>query len=202
MKYCKECGNKLDESSKFCDKCGKPINSEIKAIDSKETGESSKITPLTISTNKLIFLSVLSFGLYEIYWFYRQWKALKEIKDLKITAWARGLFAPLFAYPLFKQFFELARHETKKDYSSAGWLATGYFILNLLWKLEDPYWLISFTSILTLIPVQKAINEYWLSKHPNHKVSSDYKGFETAVLIIGGIFMILVIIGLFSGDQY
>src|SRR3989344_4845278 len=171
MMYCKECGNKLVESSKFCDKCGKQINSEIKVVETEENGDSSKITPLTISTNKLIFLSVLSFGLYEIYWFYRQWKALKEIKDLKITAWARGLFASLFAYPLFKQFFELARSETKKDYPSAGWLATGYFVLTLLWRLEDPYWLLSFTSILTLIPAQNAINEYWVSKHPKYKIS-------------------------------
>jgi|SRR3989344_2779784 len=200
--YCKECGNKLEGSSKFCDKCGKQINSDLTEAVVKDTNNSNKITPLTISVNKLIFLSVLTFGLYEIYWFYKQWKALKEIKDLNITAWARGLFAPLFSYSLFKQFFELAKHETKKNYTSAGWLATGYIILNLLWRLDNPYWLISFASILTLIPVQNAINEYWLSKHPKHKISSDYKGFETAILVIGGLFMIFVILGILSGEQY
>lgn len=197
--YCKECGNKIEAGSEFCDSCGKKVDSKSEELSIGKNDQNSKtISPLTISISKLVVLTILTFGIYEIYWFYKQWKCLKVIKNLNITVWARGLFTPLFAYPLFKQYFELAKQETQRNYPSAKWLAIGYFVLNLLWRSEKPYWLLGFTAVFTLIPVQKAINEYWVIRHPKHKIDSTYKGWETIILIIGGVFTLFLIMGLLA----
>ncbi len=197
--YCKECGHKTEAGSKFCDSCGKKIDSNSEELSiNKDDHDSKMIRPLTISISKLVVLTVLTFGIYEIYWFYKQWKSLNQIKNLNIRVWARGLFTPLFAYPLFKQYFALANQENHKKYPSAGWLAIGYFVLNILWRLEKPYWLLGFTAVVTLIPVQNAINEYWKIKHPKNEIDSSYKGWESVILIIGGVFTLFLIIGLLA----
>ncbi|MDP2396488.1 MAG: DUF4234 domain-containing protein [bacterium] len=53
----------------------------------------SKVIPIW----KFILLSVITFGIYELVWFYRNWKFLKSEQNLKITPLLRTIFASIFA---------------------------------------------------------------------------------------------------------
>ncbi|WP_428836194.1 zinc ribbon domain-containing protein [Staphylococcus pseudoxylosus] len=41
LKYCNNCGNKLQERQRFCDKCGKSVS-----VDNKVTNNNSRPQPL------------------------------------------------------------------------------------------------------------------------------------------------------------
>src|SRR5262245_22041834 len=54
-----------------------------------------------VGTAKLVVMSVATLGLYQIYWFYQQWK---RVRDGGEDVWPlpRAIFGVLFSYPLFK----------------------------------------------------------------------------------------------------
>ena len=63
------------------------------------------VTP--IST--LVLLSILTVGLYPIYWFYRHWSVQKRARRLPIWPAARGLFSIFFVHRLFLTIDRAAR---------------------------------------------------------------------------------------------
>lgn len=200
-KFCSKCGEKIEPDDTFCPKCGNKVSHSLSESESNKEDQSKKSKSpdgfYAISNTKLVMLSVLTFGLYEIYWFYKQWQFVKKAKDLKVTPWARGLFSPLFAYPLFKHIFELARDAGEKSSPSAGWLAVAYFILVSIGRSPDWGWIISFGSVLPLFPAQNRINLLWSKKHPDDTIKTTFSWKEVIAMIIGGILLLLVF---FSGS--
>jgi hypothetical protein len=61
-----------------------------------------------VSVVKLVVMSIVTFGLYEIYWFYKQWQARKE-SGQDVLPLPRAIFAVLFAHALFKEAEEIGR---------------------------------------------------------------------------------------------
>jgi transglutaminase-like putative cysteine protease len=54
-----------------------------------------------MSALKFIILSIGTMGLYEVYWTYRNWHAIKSKMNLDIMPIARGIFSYIWFYPLF-----------------------------------------------------------------------------------------------------
>ncbi|GAC21779.1 DUF3857 domain-containing transglutaminase family protein [Paraglaciecola arctica] len=50
---------------------------------------------------KFLILGVGTMGLYDIYWTYRNWHAVKSKNNTDIMPIARGIFSPIWFYPLF-----------------------------------------------------------------------------------------------------
>lgn len=206
--YCPECGKHNPEDSKFCQHCGAKYD-DYKAENAEQTHHKheSKEEPLTsktspfpyvISIQKLVVLSVVTFGLYEIYWFYKQWKSFKAERDLKVTPWARALFATLMSYSFFQEVQKAIKSVDKTRSLEAGGLAIAYFILVILYKLPEPYWWISLLSVLPLIPVQNTINDYWKKKYGDRVVPSGFGVWNWIWTVAGGLFLLLALYGTFG----
>lgn len=204
--YCKKCGKENPDGSKFCQHCGIKFEKNDATAENTQSSEHSyshKVFtvnnspfPYVISIPKLIVLSIATFGIYDIYWFYKQWKSFKIERDLKVTPWARALFAGIMSYSLFKEVSKAVRSVDKtRNGLEAGGLAIAYFILVSLWKLPEPYWWLSMLSVLPLIPVQNAINLYWQKKHNSKIVSSNFGAWNYIWSIIGGIIILLALYG-------
>lgn len=163
----------------------------------------------------LTLLSFLTLTIYNIYWFYRNWKHLKIHKSLDISPGWRtvGLFIPIvsvvFIYEQFKDVRDYAVQKGYKAYSSPGLLSSGYLFLNILSftlfseDLLDPVGVLAVSIIIyiliimLLIVVQKTLNEFWMNEQPGLKMRTNFSSGEIIVLIIGGIFWILFLIGTF-----
>lgn len=111
----------------------------------------------SVGLAKLALLTVCTFGFYQIYWFYQQWK--REVARTGEDLWVvpRAIFAPIFAYSLFRRVHQLAAEGQGAGFSP-GFLATAYIMINLAWRLPDPYWVAAFFAFLPLLPVQAAAN--------------------------------------------
>jgi len=78
-----------------------------------------------------------------------------------------------------------------------GVLTAGWILLNLTWKLPPPFSLVSLLSWVFLLPVQSYANRINLEAVPAHDVNSRFTIWNWIWIVVGGIFLLLAMIGLF-----
>ncbi|HEV3008209.1 MAG TPA: hypothetical protein VGX52_04165 [Burkholderiales bacterium] len=150
-----------------------------------------------VSGLKLAVMSIVTFGLYEIYWFYKNWKCVQRNTGDDVSAPLRAVFYPLISYPLFKRIRSHARSSGVESDFPAGVLAIAVFLVALLWRLPDPWWLVSFFGFLPLLPVQRAVNAVNRKLAPAADANTRFRGWNIFGLIAGGIVLALTVTGAF-----
>lgn len=150
-----------------------------------------------ISLNKFVFLSVISFGTYEIWWIYKSWKFFKQKDELDINPIARALFAIIFFNSLLNQILDYAQEKKYTGSYSPSFLFFGFLISNLLSRLPEPFWLISTLSFVFIIPPFKALN-FAKRKATEFTIveESKFNTRQIILIVIGTIFWGLVLLGL------
>ena len=84
---------------------------------------------LRISLSKLAFLSIITFGIYEYYWFYKNWAAVKKAEQSDISPFWRAVFAVVLSHSLFKKMLTSAKSKNYERSFSPILLALFYFII-------------------------------------------------------------------------
>lgn len=184
--YCTKCGKEITENAKFCQFCGAPP---------APTEQFSRILPIW----KFILLSVITFGIYELYWFYKTWKFLKERNNLDISPFWRAVFSPLFAGSNAEHVLKLANEKNYTEKYSPTVIGISYFVLSALSRLPVPYLLISYLTFLPMIPIVKAMNFYWQKEKPDLPLKN-FSYWQIILIIFGVILFILVLIGAFMPE--
>jgi hypothetical protein len=119
---------------------------------------------------------------------------------LNISPFWRTVFTFIFAYDLFRRIFILAEEKGYPKKHSPGWITITYIGIYFLWRLPDPFWLLYLLSFLPLIIIVKVLNYYWKKEQPDLVERTWFSGGEIAVLVIGGILLLLTVIGTFLPD--
>lgn len=150
-----------------------------------------------ITLNKFIFLSLISYGTYEIWWMYKAWKYYKQKEKSDIVPAARAIFALFFLNALFGKIQDSAREKGyEKTYSTVP-LFIGFFVVNALYRLPDPYSLLSLLSFVFLIPAFNALN---FEKRNSPEISvNEQTGFsnrQIGLILIGLVFWVLALYGM------
>lgn len=148
-----------------------------------------------VSPFKLVVMSFCTLGLYEIYWYYMNWGIIRRGERSEIVPIGRAIFAYFFCYSLFKRIKDTAESQRISRSLAAGPLAVGWIILNCLYRLPDPLWLVAFLGVFFLIPVQKTVNEINAITHPSHYPNRKFTGWNIAAVIFGGLVFVLAVIG-------
>lgn len=207
--FCSNCGTKIGESAQFCQNCGTKAG-KVGATKAKEnSGEKdSGIEYFAISPQRLALFSIITFGIYEIYWFYKNWQAVKKFEGQDISPFWRAVFAVFFCYSLFKKVLESAKNHAYRGSYSAGWLAAAYILLllggNGLSRVEtydigfNLVWLLVVSAaFIPLLPVQKAINFNNEKIKGATDIKKGFSGGEVALIVVGVIWTLLVLWGTF-----
>lgn len=199
-KFCSGCGEKLTVGAHFCTKCGNKISVSKSAVAVKASVSADKTTGDGFSREvpvwKFIMLSIITFGIYELFWFYGNWKFIKQERGLKVSPFWRSWFSPLFAGSLAGHLLDyLGEKKSPNDFSPVS-IGIFYFILSVLWKLPDPYWLISVFTFVPLLPLLTAMNSYW-QKEDEGLLLKKFSWWQIILVVLGCSFMTLVVIGTF-----
>lgn len=150
-----------------------------------------------VPLSKFIVMSTVTFGLYEVYWSYRNWLFIKEHRGLKIQPFWRAWFAVFFTYDLLKQIKTETRGRGYVADYSAGWLAAAYILaLIALPRLPQPYALLGVFSWVSLLPVLGAVNAA-NDAEGSAEANARYSGWDSAGIVVGGLWWALVILGAF-----
>lgn len=149
--------------------------------------------PLAI--HKLVVMSVSTLGLYNAFWFYRNWKRVRERTGQELSPFWRAFFAPLWAYSLFEEVDDEAlRRQIQSGWSSVV-LAIVFFVLSVTWRLPDPWALLSMFSFLPLIPVQNTINQ--MAERRGVRPNAQFGVWHVAVMLLGALFLLMAAVGAF-----
>ncbi|AKC85763.1 hypothetical protein [Pseudoxanthomonas suwonensis] len=149
---------------------------------------------------KLVVMSSCTFGLYVLYWFYCNWKAIKLIDRPDVMPFWRALFSPIWAYSCFKAMAGIAEGRRRSLGFSPGALAISYFLLNLASRLPDPYWVLSFLIFVPLLPVNSLARAYNQAERIGDPVADEYSVWNWLAIVFGGGVLLLLLLGLMLPD--
>lgn len=152
-----------------------------------------------ITSQKIfIILSILSFGIYELVWMYRNWKFFKEKEKIDISPFWRAWFAIFFIHSLFKKILEYAKKEGYKNHYSSAWRTFFWIILLLISFIEHPiFFFLSMLTFLTILAPLDAINFYYKKKERNC-VKRTLEWWHMLLIIVCVLFWILAILSMFA----
>jgi hypothetical protein len=160
---------------------------------------------------QLALLSVVTFSLYDLFWFNRTWRMLRDLapaqrggrRHLALTA---GLLVPLLnvylVYHLFRTVRDLsAPSEAAPAVGEApepAALAVLYVGLLLCWLLPTPWWLAARLAAWPLMLVQAQVNRYVALALPDVRGARQMSWLELAALGVGIFFCLLLLYSTFG----
>lgn len=171
---------------------------------SDEEKKEKEIVYFCISPTRLVVCSLLTCGLYDIYWLYKNWKAVGDATDKNINPILRSwVFALLFFYPLFQNI----KKNVGKFNPVSIWfkIAAVFYILCFFCsvvaasiemkadRLPDAdkimlsltYFLLTLVCSFLLIPIQRAINFYNKSIEQKIEPATMFSIGEVVVIFLG-----------------
>ena len=172
-----------------------PYAAPAAKVDAEESAPEPVFFP--VGELKLALMSIVTLGLYEVYWFYKNWKCVQRNSGEKVSAPLRAIFYPVISYPLFKRIRSHAKTSGVEADFPAGALACAVFVMTLLWRLPDPWWLAGFLGVAPLLPVQGAANAVNRKLAPAADANTAFSGWNILGLVGGGLVVVLAIIGAF-----
>ena len=118
----------------------------------------SNVPFFLVGTWKFVALCVVTFSLYQVYWFYQQWRQLRDVGCEDIWPILRTAFAGLFSYWLFDRVAAESDRQGVPGLASPFLLAGLYFVAISSGYLGAPVWAPMVGTIAILGYVQSCIN--------------------------------------------
>jgi hypothetical protein len=207
---CPNCGAPHAHDARYCAACGASLVHEADPVPPLpnagvvpsmfDLGGTLTVAPgfsgyYPCSAVKLLLMSVFTFEIYLVYWFYQQWKREQDRTREIFTPLARALFAVVFVYSLASRIRDAAAaFEVRASYSPAV-MAVLFVGLSFMYRLPDPYWLLTFLAAVTLIPLQNVANEITRKIDPASERRRDFSKRELALMLPGAILIALALLG-------
>lgn len=159
----------------------------------------SPSTPIyfPVSLTKFVVLHFCTVGMYQLYWFYENWKLILEREQSEASPFWKTFFMFIYCYTLFEKVRSSAAAIKIAHSISVPFLATGWILMSTLWLLPDPYGLVALLSIVFLIPVQQAANRVNEALVPSHDQNERFTALNIVAVVIGGLLLVSVVIGSF-----
>jgi hypothetical protein len=226
MKYCPRCAATIQHNASFCITCGHRLEGHATpGDDSSVTGreqavgiESSYMIPL----ERILFMSVISHGLYILYWLFLTWKHYRDHTGEEAFPYWHAMTQTVPIYSFFRVhahmrvFTELMRKEELTTTISPGWAVIAVLVSGTLGSVSlgnegeiTQGTAISMALLDTfavailaclLLHVQANLNRYWShrsgSKPLDAKVGVGVG--EAIIAVIGGLAWLHTLANLFS----
>ena len=207
----------------------KPGNDQAESLSSMrselDSGNNDQADDITTSENallyfpvsegKLITLYILSFGLYGVYWFYRNWTLQQARMGKKIIPVMRAIFSIFFTHSLFRRIDKSAEHLDKEHKFNANLMATLFVaavvIGNILDRLsvnigilqalpDNTVIIISLVifllSVYPLVAVQATVNR--INNDMLGYLNHTYSVWNYLLIASGAILWLMVALGLLA----
>lgn len=164
-------------------------------VDAPSTDRAGSPVFFPVSTLKLVVMSLCTLGLYEVYWFYMNWRFVKLRDRSDIWPLPRAIFGFFFCFAMFDRMRRDGNARSLGNPPPMGPLTALWIVVTLCWKLPDPYWLVSYLAVAALVPVQIYVNRINAMDAPGHEVNRRFSALNWLGIVGGGLILILSIAG-------
>ena len=159
---------------------------------------------------KFALLSVLTFTLYFVYWFYRNWRLVKDRDQDNSWPPMRGFFYVFFTHALFTDVNESIKTSGRTYDWQPMSVATLFVVLAIATNIIDRMagrgigspdtdaigMVLTLFLPAALLPAQRAIN--FACNDPAGTTNSRFSAANWAWMIVGGLFWLLILFGLYA----
>jgi len=147
----------------------------------------------TVGAVKFAVMSLTTCGLYELFWFHKNWKIIRERDRLDISPFWRAVFAPLWSFSLGERFAKQASANDVVISLPVVPLGIMYLVVSALWRLPEPYWLLSLLSFVPIMPFDFAARGLNGNGQLAEPLYGRYSGWNIAWLILGTLLLGLIV---------
>jgi hypothetical protein len=162
--------------------------------------ECSILQPL--NTNKFVLLSILTFGLYEIWWIYKSWRYFNERQNLGINSAIRTVFSGIYLIPLMNRIKRNSKDLNINVGYSSIFLFTGYLIFEIIGAVSDEFWLVSVFSFLFLLKPYATLQKSLIKdSEENIRTKNRFNTRQKFLIVIGIICWVFFILVFINGNQ-
>ncbi len=158
----------------------------------KKKKEISQVIPVF----RFILLSIVTAGIYQIVWMYKQWVFFKKKDNLDIMPFWRAIFSVLFIFALSERISGLEKKNEQRKIFLVVVLPIIWIVLCYSQRLPDPYWLIAYLNVVPLIFTLLRMNKYWKKKEKK-TIPKSFNWWQIILIIIGALFFIMIVWGSF-----
>ncbi|MFP4473101.1 MAG: hypothetical protein ACLFPX_04415 [Candidatus Omnitrophota bacterium] len=214
MKTCPYCLKEVSEDHVKCPFCGgwftddadqrqRVLDQErkseqvLKLVGSKDDapGHEDRFLYYEVPSSRILWMTVLTYGFYPLYWFYRNWQTIKQNSGERISPFWRAFFAIFFCYPLFKRIQQNAKAPGSRITVGAGPLAIAY-IASMVLGGEAPFFIslgLLILSALVLVRANRMAIVHNRSIAPNEEPAAPLSRFEVGMIVV----MVLILLAFF-----
>jgi hypothetical protein len=187
MRTCPFCGGELLAKALQCRHCRRWMPEALSAPEPAVSARPYSLGQLPIH---LVLLSVLTLGVYEVYWFWRNWRDLRDNAGVDVSPGWRtvGLFLPVVNVAMVYQQLRVvsdaaASRGLTPSYSPLA-VTAAFFALAFAgnWTLV---WMVSLLNVLPLVPVQQTLNRLWQLEQPGAPLRERFAPHEMAAMFAG-----------------
>ena len=164
-----------------------------------ETKENQPQEIELLPTKKFIFLFTITLGLYNIWWMYKVWNVFKEREKSDIIPIARATFAIFFLYDLFEKIQNFSTSKRNEQTFSSIAYFIGFIAFNFSSRLPGGLWVISFLSVLCLVPALESFN-YGIKHSKEYKIieNGEFNKNQILLTVVGTAFWALIVLGMLT----
>jgi hypothetical protein len=189
---CRNCGAQLTQAAAYCRECGTPVpDAEYERLESP--------TAVQLMPARVVILSLVTAGLYLLFWSYQTWKQLQteDSRDHYPVWHALTLLVPFYAYFRFSAHLELINDNARRlgittvsvgacialliASNIASWFG------NLTNDATAGATAMAVSAVLTamlLYLAQRPLNAYWTEKHGRVQ-ETPFHWAEAVLAVIG-----------------
>jgi hypothetical protein len=150
-----------------------------------------------VGLRKFAIMHAVTFGLYELQWFYENWWLIKTRRGARFNPGTRTFMAPVFAYPLFRAIRTAADEERiPTAFSPSG--ATIMYLLGGLCGavLIDAVWPIALLMMYVPLHAAQALAiRVNAIRSPDAGRNESLSWANKAVLVVGGLLFVMALLG-------
>lgn len=146
---------------------------------------------LAPSATKFVAMSLCTWGLYELYWSYKNWQFVRDRDGSDIRPFWRAAFYPLWHYSLLSELGASLNSKTLSSRSRRAFLGISLIMLSSAVRLPDPYWLLSFLTFLPFLPAVLPMARP-LSSAIAEQPRSTHRPVNFVAYLLGGPFLVFI----------
>ena len=149
---------------------------------------------------KLLVFHIATFGLFELYWMYRQWRGLRDYDRVRMHPFWRAWFSVLFAYSLFRD-VDVRSREAQLPSIPVGFFAAMYIIGSLASNsstLTSDGTIMIITELLSMVPVllvQDAMNRHIRHCDPDADMNDAIASRDVVLVLVSLGLWVAIITG-------